>query len=81
MVSGHGAKGGRGRCYTLWQDFVACLGQHGSISLGVCKEQREDYMECLHHLKLVRLNGIQTHPQPTLLLNEEEIKTSSWHRW
>ncbi len=54
MVSGHGVKGGRGRCFTLWQDFVGCMSRHGSISIGVCQEYREDYMECLHHMKLVR---------------------------
>ena len=53
MVSGHGVKGGRGRCYGLWQDFVACMDRHKSTSLGVCQHQREDYLECLHHPKLV----------------------------
>ena len=53
MVSGHGARGGRGRCYTLWKDFMGCVEQIGRTSLDVCQAQREDYMECLHNTKLV----------------------------
>ena len=53
MVSGHGARGGRGRCYTLWRDFVTCLTKAGTTSMDVCQPEREDYMECLHHNKLV----------------------------
>ena len=53
MVTGHGVRGGRGRCFTLWRDFMACAERHGSYGHGVCQEQREDYLECLHHTKLV----------------------------
>ena len=54
MVSGHGFKGyGRGRCYTLWQDFMACITKHHSYGAGICQLEREDYIECLHHGKLV----------------------------
>ena len=58
MVSGHGVKGGRGRCYTLWRDFMACLETEGSISMKICRHQRDDYMECLHHVKLVRTDSL-----------------------
>lgn len=52
MVTGYGVKGGRGRCYTLWADYMACLASHDSNSLKVCTNEREDYMECIHHVKL-----------------------------
>lgn len=55
MVSGHGVRGGRGRCFTLWRDFMKCVESAGSAGSGVCPEQREDYMECLHHAKLVNV--------------------------
>ncbi len=50
-------KGGRGRCYTLWRDFMACLAKHDTVSLKVCHNEREDYLECLHHSKLVCEEG------------------------
>lgn len=53
MVSGYGARGGRGRCFSLWQDFMRCISDAGKVSLDVCHSQREDYLECLHHHKLV----------------------------
>lgn len=53
MVTGHGWNGGRGRCYTLWRDFMVCATRHGSYGPGVCQNEREDYIECLHHRKLV----------------------------
>lgn len=59
MVSGYGAKGGRGRCYTLWQDFISCTTKHGTYGIGVCQNERDDYMECLHHKKLVSYQGIK----------------------
>ena len=58
MVSGHGARGGRGRCFVLWQDFMKCISDSGRISLDVCQNQREDYIECLHHRKLVSKMGV-----------------------
>ena len=54
MVTGYGARGGRGRCFFLWQDFMKCISQAGKVSLDVCHAEREDYLECLHHNKLVR---------------------------
>ncbi len=59
MVTGQGVRGGRGRCFTLWRDFMTCAAQRGSYGPGVCQEQREDYMECLHRSKLVII--IQLH--------------------
>ncbi len=32
---------------------MSCAAQRGSYGPGVCQEQREDYMECLHRSKLV----------------------------
>lgn len=53
MVTGHGARGGRGRCFAMWQEFMKCITDGGTVSLDVCQLQREDYLECLHHQKLV----------------------------
>jgi len=58
MVSGHGVKGGRGRCYTLWRDFVKCAEIKGTYGAGVCNEQRADYLECLHLYKLVSIQCV-----------------------
>ena len=54
MVVGFGAHGGRGRCFLLWQDFLRCISDSGKVSMDICQNQREDYLECLHHHKLVR---------------------------
>lgn len=54
MVSGQGNKGGRGRCFDIWQDFVKCMVKSGTFSTKACQPEREDYLECLHHQKLVR---------------------------
>ena len=37
---------------------MKCTERHGSIGMGVCQLEREDYIECLHHKKLVRQDGI-----------------------
>lgn len=55
MVVGYGFNRGRGRCYTLWRDFMACAEKHRSYGANVCHAEREDYIECLHHTKLVCL--------------------------
>lgn len=52
MSMGHGAFGGRGRCFTFWEDFSACLQKFGSES-PKCANFNEDYHECLHHEKKV----------------------------
>lgn len=33
---------------------MKCVAKEGSYGMKVCQDQREDYMECLHHTKLVR---------------------------
>ena len=57
MVTGYGVDGTRGRCYTLWMDFMACAAKRGSYGADVCQNEREDYLECLHHAKLVSLTA------------------------
>lgn len=32
---------------------MSCAAKHRSYGAGVCHSEREDYMECLHHTKLV----------------------------
>lgn len=59
MVTGHGFYGGRGRCYSLWMDYMACATKHGSYGRGVCQLEKEDYDECLHGKKLVRVIDIK----------------------
>lgn len=60
MVTGYGFRGGRGRCYTLWMDFMACAERHRSYGANVCQAEREDYIECLHHTKLAaRLDAVK----------------------
>jgi NADH dehydrogenase (ubiquinone) Fe-S protein 5 len=49
MASGVGVNGGRGRCYALWLDFTRCLADADSPN--ECKDNRDDYIECLHHRK------------------------------
>eukprot|EP00054_Salpingoeca_dolichothecata_P031835 m.264747 g.264747 ORF g.264747 m.264747 type:complete len:86 (+) comp28183_c0_seq1:87-344(+) len=49
MVSGFGARGGKGRCFPFWQEFVTCM---NSANRSNCKVKVEDYKECLHHKKL-----------------------------
>lgn len=54
MVSGQGAGGEWGRCYTQWEDLVSCLEEHGRTGQRKrCVHQKEDYIECLHHTELV----------------------------
>ena len=58
MVHGYGKNGGRGRCYIFWNDLLTCVRHAESANIDHVKEcelQREDYLECLHHKKLVRL--------------------------
>ena len=54
MVSGYGAGGGRGRCYSFWQDFCKCVETNGMAKSGeACWRQWDDYLECLHQRKTV----------------------------
>jgi len=32
---------------------MKCAERHGSYGPGICQNEREDYVECLHHKKLV----------------------------
>lgn len=47
MSSGFGIGGKQGRCFGLWQDFSKCLSESDEPRL--CKDYRDDYLECLHH--------------------------------
>lgn len=49
MASGISVNGGVGRCYPFWLDFTACM--KDAELPQVCKDIREDYVECLHHRK------------------------------
>jgi hypothetical protein len=54
MSSGHGAFGGRGRCFQFWEDFSACINKNnGNINSADCVAVKADYFECLHHTKAV----------------------------
>ncbi|KAJ1565237.1 hypothetical protein HK096_003878 [Nowakowskiella sp. JEL0078] len=54
MASGFGTNGGRGRCFPFWQEFAKCYA--GVDNPKECKNQYEDYQECLYHRKeLARL--------------------------
>ncbi|KAI9481376.1 MAG: hypothetical protein EXX96DRAFT_566470 [Benjaminiella poitrasii] len=49
MASGFGLDGGRGRCFHFWQEFNKC---YATADLPrQCLDQRDDYLECLHHTK------------------------------
>mmetsp|Transcript_3802 Transcript_3802/g.8595 ORF Transcript_3802/g.8595 Transcript_3802/m.8595 type:complete len:85 (+) Transcript_3802:41-295(+) len=57
MASGFGARGGPGRCYQFWLDFQGCMKECEHPSQ--CFNQKEDYVECLHHKKeFDRMNTI-----------------------
>lgn len=49
MASGFGVTGARGRCYAYWRSFANCV--EGSDDNLKCNLEREDYLECLHHMK------------------------------
>ncbi|KAI8369768.1 hypothetical protein BD560DRAFT_352555 [Blakeslea trispora] len=59
MASGFGLDGGRGRCFHFWQEFNKC---YASADLPQqCLDQRDDYLECLHHTKeFARITRIKT---------------------
>ncbi|GAA5810520.1 hypothetical protein MFLAVUS_003943 [Mucor flavus] len=59
MASGFGLDGGRGRCFHFWQEFNKC---YASADLPQqCLDQRDDYLECLHHTKeFARITLIKT---------------------
>lgn len=49
MASGIGVNGGTGRCYSLWLGFTECM--KDADTPADCFDNREDYIECLHHRK------------------------------
>lgn len=53
MASGFGITGKKGRCYDVWMDFSDCM-SHCAMP-AECTSRRDDYFECLHHRKEVRL--------------------------
>ena len=56
MAEGPGLSGNRPRCAPFWDDFLACVVKVGPNDQWVqCQNYREDYLECLHHKKLVSL--------------------------
>ncbi|KAA0044376.1 NADH dehydrogenase (ubiquinone) iron-sulfur protein 5-B [Cucumis melo var. makuwa] len=55
MASGWGIDGSKGRCYDFWIDFSDCMSRCREPK--DCSLLREDYLECLHHTKEVRLVG------------------------
>eukprot|EP00042_Codosiga_hollandica_P010368 m.23151 g.23151 ORF g.23151 m.23151 type:complete len:94 (+) comp34742_c0_seq2:84-365(+) len=62
MVHGHGVRGGRGRCYPFFEDFVDCVNAAGAGRAFKCLKQAEDYKECLHLEKTAdRITKIETH--------------------
>eukprot|EP00127_Corallochytrium_limacisporum_P004241 Clim_evm186s157 gene=Clim_evmTU186s157 len=50
MASGFGAFGGRGRCYAFMEDLKECLDKYDGNKI-MCQNERDDYVECLHHKK------------------------------
>lgn len=49
MASGISVNGGTGRCYSLWLGFTECM--KDAETPAVCSDNRDDYIECLHHRK------------------------------
>ena len=78
MVSGHGVRGGRGRCYSLWRDFLVCAERHGTYGPGICQLERADYIECLHHTKLVNEPFEQMFLMVGILRSAKKQNLSLW---
>ena len=55
MSSGFGLNGGRGRCFTFWQDLQKCY-VSCEDEAEKCRIYYEDYQECITHLKEVSWN-------------------------
>lgn len=57
-MSSFGLKGESSRCAPFWQFFSDCVHESPDPT-SVCKEARDDYIECLHHAKhFARLNAM-----------------------
>lgn len=52
MSSGLGAHGSTGRCFLFWNAYSKCL-RSATVPHKDCILERDDYMECLYHRKLV----------------------------
>lgn len=52
MSSGQGILTKRGRCFDFWKDYIKCRTENDYPRID-CKNQVEDYLECLHHTKEV----------------------------
>uniref|UniRef100_A0A1X7V8E7 NADH dehydrogenase [ubiquinone] iron-sulfur protein 5 n=1 Tax=Amphimedon queenslandica TaxID=400682 RepID=A0A1X7V8E7_AMPQE len=69
MVSGRGLNGGRGRCYSFWDDYMKCMKAIGGGGkklppMDSCQLEKEDYLECLHHRKIaMRMQVIEAQRQ------------------
>lgn len=48
---------GRGRCFHFWQEFNKCYATADAPQQ--CLDQRDDYLECLHHTKEVGIAKIK----------------------
>ncbi|KAI8835606.1 hypothetical protein BJ741DRAFT_607382 [Chytriomyces cf. hyalinus JEL632] len=58
MSSGFGTSGGRGRCFSFFQDYAGCFAQADNPR--ECLRQYEDYQECLYHRKeILRLKMVE----------------------
>jgi NADH dehydrogenase (ubiquinone) Fe-S protein 5 len=49
MASGFGLNGDKGRCNAPWTMFEECMKKQQPMA--VCSPIRDDYIECLHHVK------------------------------
>ena len=54
MSSGLGLRGNVSRCYYYFEDFASCM-KTSDEPIKQCLPLRNDYLECLHHKKEVRL--------------------------
>ncbi|KAI9594692.1 hypothetical protein BDF19DRAFT_444552 [Syncephalis fuscata] len=72
MASGFGIHGGRGRCFTMWQEFRKCYAQAECPE--DCEPQLDDYNECLTHKKeteRAQLIQAERHRQRQAAINEK----------
>lgn len=60
MSSGIGLFTDKGRCHPFWQEFLRCKSTSDDPRKE-CTDFIDDYMECLHHTKEVRIQFIVIH--------------------
>ncbi|KAF2136148.1 uncharacterized protein K452DRAFT_292649 [Aplosporella prunicola CBS 121167] len=55
MSSGYGLNGGPSRCFSFWQEVLACYvtnsSEDNTAGKAKCLGPLDDYYECLHHKK------------------------------